>query len=128
MPPVLPRVFLHAGSGEPVDVTNAVAWLLGQVRPALRSSPHCAALCMHLPSWLGEAAAAPASTTATLTERELQVVSRLCHGRTNKEIARELGIKEDTVKKHLQSVYGKVGVRRRAPLALTLAGLQTVTR
>jgi DNA-binding NarL/FixJ family response regulator len=53
-----------------------------------------------------------------LTVRERQVVSRLRQGRSNKEIARELGIVEDTVKKHLKSVYAKLGVRRRAMVIL----------
>jgi DNA-binding NarL/FixJ family response regulator len=33
---------------------------------------------------------------------------------TNKQIAQTLGIEEDTVKKHLQHVYDKLAVRRRA--------------
>lgn len=54
----------------------------------------------------------------SLTPRELQVVALLRRGSLNKEIARELGIKEDTVKKHLQSVFAKLGVHRRALVAL----------
>ena len=53
-----------------------------------------------------------------LTHRERQVVARLNQGSSNKEIARELGIVEDTVKKHLKSVYAKLGVRRRAMVML----------
>ena len=50
----------------------------------------------------------------TLSRRELQVVERLHRGCSNKEIARELWIMEDTVKKHLKSVFAKLGVRRRS--------------
>ena len=53
-----------------------------------------------------------------LTPREVQVVELLRRGCINKEIARELGIMEDTVKKHLQSVFAKLGVHRRALVAL----------
>jgi DNA-binding NarL/FixJ family response regulator len=53
-----------------------------------------------------------------LTPRELQVVALLRRGCINKEIAQELGIMEDTVKKHLQSVFAKLGVHRRALVAL----------
>ena len=53
-----------------------------------------------------------------LTPRELQVVASLRRGCINKEIAHELGIMEDTVKKHLQSVFAKLGVRRRALVAM----------
>lgn len=70
------------------------------------------------PAWLLEATASadPDSFHAmeTLSRRELQVVARLHRGYSNKEIARELGIMEDTVKKHLKSVFAKLGVRRRA--------------
>jgi DNA-binding NarL/FixJ family response regulator len=56
--------------------------------------------------------------TEALTPRELQVVALLRRGCINKEIAQELGIMEDTVKKHLQSVFAKLGVHRRALVAL----------
>lgn len=59
-----------------------------------------------------------ANAPEALTPRELQVVALLRRGCINKEIARELGIMEDTVKKHLQSVFAKLGVRRRALVAL----------
>jgi len=53
-----------------------------------------------------------------LTPREAQVVEQLRQGASNKEIARRLGIMEDTVKKHLQSVFGKLGVHRRSLVML----------
>jgi DNA-binding NarL/FixJ family response regulator len=53
-----------------------------------------------------------------LTAREEQIVALLRRGCSNKEIARELGIMEDTVKKHLKSVFAKTGVRRRTLLVL----------
>ena len=55
---------------------------------------------------------------ATLSARERQVLRALLVGQSNKEIARELGIMEDTVKKHLKSVFAKLGVRRRAMVIL----------
>ncbi len=59
-----------------------------------------------------------AAGLAGLTRRETQIVEHLRQGLTNKEIASRLGIREDTVKKHLHSVFGKLGVRRRALLVL----------
>ena len=61
---------------------------------------------------------ARSDATHTLTRREQQIVELLRHGCSNKEIAHELGVMEDTVKKHLQSVFGKLGVHRRALVAL----------
>lgn len=56
------------------------------------------------------------------TDREQQIVQLLLQGLTNKQIAQQLGITEDTVKKHLQHIYDKLGVRRRALVMLGRAG------
>ncbi|HEU0201738.1 MAG TPA: helix-turn-helix domain-containing protein [Burkholderiaceae bacterium] len=56
--------------------------------------------------------------TRSLTRREREIVELLRQGFTNKEIGRQLGIMEDTVKKHLQAVFGKLGVHRRALVVL----------
>jgi len=53
-----------------------------------------------------------------LTGRETDIVHLLRCGFTNKEIGRRLGIMEDTVKKHLQNVFAKLGVRRRSLVML----------
>lgn len=58
-----------------------------------------------------EPAQSPADATATLTRREREIVDLLRRGLTNKEIARDLGVMEDTIKKHLQSVFGEPGAR-----------------
>jgi DNA-binding NarL/FixJ family response regulator len=76
-----------------------------------------------MPAALAEEPAAAAVKTpedcaGVLTRRESQVVERLRRGFTNKEIGRELGIMEDTVKKHLQSIFGKLGVHRRGLVML----------
>jgi len=60
----------------------------------------------------------PREAIGSLTPREAQIVMFIRRGCTNKEIAVELGIMEDTVKKHLQKVFAKLGVHRRALLAL----------
>jgi len=52
------------------------------------------------------------------TARERQTLALLMLGMTNKQIAQDLRIAEDTVKKHLQHIYKKVGVHRRTLLML----------
>ena len=53
-----------------------------------------------------------------LTPRELQVVGTIVAGYTNKEIARELSLSEETVKHHLSNIFDKCGVSNRLELAL----------
>lgn len=50
---------------------------------------------------------------AGLTRREYQVLRRVAVGRTNPEIAEDLGITRNTVKTYLQSAMGKLGARNR---------------
>jgi DNA-binding NarL/FixJ family response regulator len=52
------------------------------------------------------------------TTREREIVLLVRQGMTNKQIGHELGIVEDTVKKHLQHIYDKIGVRRRSMLGV----------
>jgi NarL family two-component system response regulator YdfI len=49
-----------------------------------------------------------------LTEREQEVLIAVARGERSKEIAAQLGISERTVKAHLASIYGKLGVDSRA--------------
>jgi NarL family two-component system response regulator YdfI len=54
------------------------------------------------------------TTGPDLTEREHQVLAAVAKGERSKEIAVSLGITERTVKAHLASIYGKLGVDSRA--------------
>lgn len=48
-----------------------------------------------------------------LTGQEVKVLERLAAGRSNKEIARDLGLSPNTVKTHVGNLYGKLEVGRR---------------
>lgn len=60
----------------------------------------------------------PATDPASLglTPREFEVLGWLVRGMCNKEIARNLGIGEQTVKNHLRPIFQKFGVARRTEL------------
>ena len=55
---------------------------------------------------------------AELTDREIDVIRLAVRGRSNRQMANELFVSEDTVKTHLRHVYEKVGFSSRAGLAL----------
>lgn len=48
-----------------------------------------------------------------ITGQELRVLEELATGRSNKEIARKMGLSPNTVKTHLAGLYAKLEVRRR---------------
>lgn len=52
-----------------------------------------------------------------LTPRELQVISAIVAGSTNKDIAATYKVTEDTVKHHLTNIFDKLGVSTRLELA-----------
>jgi DNA-binding CsgD family transcriptional regulator len=55
-----------------------------------------------------------AKAAAGLTGRELEVLALVAAGKTNLEIAAALVISDHTVRRHLQNIFGKVGVCSRA--------------
>lgn len=59
----------------------------------------------------------PALASA-LSDREHQVILRILDGKSNKIIARELGITETTVKVHMKSILRKTGTANRTQAAL----------
>ena len=63
-------------------------------------------------------AAPPRQPTEPLTSREEEVLAAVAQGRTNNEIAVELHIAVSTVKTHITSLLGKLGVRNRVEIAI----------
>jgi two-component system nitrate/nitrite response regulator NarL len=55
---------------------------------------------------------------STLTRRELDVISAVASGLSNAEIAKQLFISENTVKYHVHSVLGKLGLSDRRELSV----------
>ena len=71
---------------------------------------------------LGAAGAPPRSTPparpGNLTDREVQVLRLVAQGRSNREMAAQLGITPKTVGHHIQHIYDKIGLSSRAAAAI----------
>jgi DNA-binding NarL/FixJ family response regulator len=137
--PEVPVIVLSS-SEDPRDVRRALA--LGALGYVPKSSPPktlLSALQLVLsgniyvpPLMLEPGAAAPrasgagaANGCAALTERQLEVLRQIGRGLSNKEIARELGLSEKTVKAHVTAIFKTLNVvnRTQAASAARLADL-----
>lgn len=65
-----------------------------------------------------------------ISDREIDVLTELAHGNSDKQIAQSLFVSESTVKTHLRSIYRKLGVHNRAGAAAlaALKGLVVVNQ
>src|SRR5947207_9274424 len=61
---------------------------------------------------------AQASSLDRLSERERQIAFCVARGKKNKDISAQLNISENTVKRHLQSIFNNTGARDRLELAV----------
>ncbi|HEY3613051.1 MAG TPA: LuxR C-terminal-related transcriptional regulator, partial [Gaiellales bacterium] len=91
----------------------AVLRVLGRTGDAARAETHAAAAL----SALGVAAPA----RPLLTSREHEVLRLLASGRSNDAIAAELVVSVRTVERHVENIYGKIGVSGRTARAAATA-------
>jgi DNA-binding NarL/FixJ family response regulator len=106
-------VLKDAVSGELSEALRAVIsgdyWINGQRVVNLLKALH---------DLMQKAAAVPEKKTYGLTPRELEVVTCIVEGCSNKDVAKQFSISEETVKRHLSNVFDKTGVSTRLELAL----------
>jgi DNA-binding NarL/FixJ family response regulator len=65
-------------------------------------------------TWFDPSHPARAKNEAPLAPREREVLTLVSHGLTNRQIAAELELGEESVKTYLERAFGKLGVSRRA--------------
>ena len=75
---------------------------------------------------LMQKAAVPERKTYGLTPREREVVGCIVEGCSNRDIAKQFTISEETVKRHLSNIFDKTGVSTRLELALFAIAHQLV--
>ena len=98
------------GASAFVPAGTSAAQTIATVRAALHEEP-------------APVAAGIDGPTSSLSQRERDVLALLATGATNREIAAQLYLGPDTVKKHASSLYRKLGVRNRTEATQQAAGL-----
>ena len=96
-------------------VALVVGWRLAQ-RPEPAARPAAAPSVQEVAAADAGAAAVaapPADLAASLSMREREVLGLLADGLSNKELARALGVSENTIKTHVANLYAKLGVGKR---------------
>lgn len=117
----------------PIVVAGAVVGTMN-FACAAREAPRladAAALSAHVSARVAVLRAAESFASAwdgALTARELEIATLASRGLTTRDMGRAAGITPNTVKKHMKSLYKKLGVASRAELSSTLLhGPQTST-
>jgi DNA-binding NarL/FixJ family response regulator len=119
VPELEPEIIRCAEAGVAGYVTEdaGVAQLVAAVETVARGemlcSPRVAATLLRRVAALA-AERERTGPTARLTSRELEVISLIGQGLSNKEIAHHLSIEVSTVKNHVHNILEKLGARRRS--------------
>lgn len=82
--------------------------------------------CVAGPVMAMELAAEGEAAAADLNERERSIMDMVVGGKSNKEIARNLNLREVTIKVQLTHIYRKLGARNRAQAAMLVSQRQNV--
>ncbi|WP_029007642.1 LuxR C-terminal-related transcriptional regulator [Azospirillum halopraeferens] len=130
--PGAPRIVVYTGSSDPTASRSAMmlgaAGFCNKSEPPERLLDICAAVAagrMAFP--FVDVSSLSDDPLGRLTARERTLLESLTTGRTNAQLARELGISVHTVKFHLKNLYDKLGVGNRAQaVALSMSRRRAV--
>ena len=101
--------------------------LIADDHPLFRSALHQAlTLGLGPAEALSEEAKAASAGLASLTPQQFRVLTMVCEGLLNKQIAYDLNVSEATVKAHVTAIFRKLNVRTRTQAALLLQQMETV--
>lgn len=106
----------RAAQGDSIIAPEMMGKLISAYKNTnVKTAPAAAA---SVPPLTGKNSTPTAQAMATLSPRELDILRGIARGASNKEIAREHGIVETTVKIHVQHVLRKLGVSSRVHAAV----------
>jgi DNA-binding NarL/FixJ family response regulator len=92
-------------------VLDGDVWWPAQVNESISVSPE---------------AKAASEGLASLTPQQFRVLTMVCEGLLNKQIAYELSVSEATIKAHVTAIFRKLNVRTRTQAALLLQQMESI--
>ena len=115
---------IKTGAAAYIDKRASTADLVGTVRKASRGQypindsiiarPAVAERVLKQFQEMALTGLAKEKVVAPLTTREIQILSYIANGNTNKQVAHVLGISEQTVKNHISAIFRKLNANDRA--------------
>ncbi|TLX53038.1 DNA-binding response regulator [Stutzerimonas nosocomialis] len=75
---------------------------------------------------VSDEARAASAGLSSLTPQQFRVLTMVCDGLLNKQIAYELNVSEATIKAHVTAIFRKLGVRTRTQAALLLQQMESI--
>ncbi len=66
--------------------------------------------------------APPSPSIAKLSAREIEILDWVGRGKKNQDVAEVLGLSANTIRKHLENIYAKLGVESRTAALAVLQG------
>lgn len=100
------------------SVCDAIEVISAVARGEARCSPRIVGSLLRRIAALATERQGNGHASAGLTAREAEILALLQQGLSNKVISRRLGIELATVKNHVHSIFGKLGLTRRAEAAV----------
>ncbi len=132
---VLVRDCIEAGAAGFIPKSSTPAVLVSALRLVLSGGTYLPPQVLGMRGTEPAAAVAPSVATppppprtmhetgTRLTDRQLQILLLTVQGKSNKMIARELGVSEGTVKQHLSALFRTLGVNNRTEAVFVAAEL-----
>jgi two-component system, NarL family, nitrate/nitrite response regulator NarL len=118
---------MNAGAMGFVPKSSATRVLINVLKSVLEGNVSPATLSATKPASAAMAAnGMKDSQVSLLTLRQIEVLSRVCQGKANKQIATELGLSEKTVKAHVTAIFKVLGVANRTQAALAARSVGVV--
>src|SRR5512138_325386 len=118
---------MNAGAMGFVPKSSATRVLINVLQQVLDAGTSTQTLASTKPASAALAAAGVKEhDVSLLTLRQIEVLSRVCQGKANKQIATELGLSEKTVKAHVTAIFKVLGVANRTQAALAARSVGVV--